>query len=109
MPRRRPSGAPAGASFAGTLLPCPGRHFLVSARAVASAIFTAASKAIAVEEASGFHLTLGIGQRLRGICTKRTVAALKARGGSADGLLSKGRVLDPNGFHQRLQLRVAEE
>ena len=71
-------------SFVATIpasVPAAGFNFWVPARAVGLGTFTAASKAIAVEEASGFHLTLGIGQRLRGICTKRTVAALKARGG----------------------------
>ncbi len=104
-PGRRPSAAPAGASFAGTLLPCPGPplpgvglpdrghlaivpasvpaagfNFWVPARAVGLGIFTASSKAIAVEEASRFHLILGISQRGRGICAKRTVCAQRSRG-----------------------------
>ena len=70
-------------SFVATIpasVPAAGFNFWVPARAVGLGIFTAASKAIAVEEASRFRLTLGIGQRGRGACTKRTVCAQNSRG-----------------------------
>jgi hypothetical protein len=43
-------------------VPAAGFNFWVPARAVGLGTFTAASKAIAVEEASGFALTLEVGQ-----------------------------------------------
>ena len=53
-------------SFVATIpasVPAAGFNFWVPARAVGLGIFTAASKAIAVEEESGFALTLEVGQR----------------------------------------------
>ena len=70
-------------SFVATIpasVPAAGFNFWVPARAVGLGIFTAASKAIAVEEESGFALTLEVGQRGRGICAKRTVCAQRSRG-----------------------------
>ena len=52
-------------SFVATIpasVPAAGFNFWVPARAVGLGIFTAASKAIAVEEESGFALTLEVGQ-----------------------------------------------